>query len=136
MVPVHTRSVSDKASLSSLRKAIRADLSRAGVDPSVAFHCLVAVTEACTNALLNRAEAGAEPDLAWSIEPGCARFFVRESCGLASAQASHPSGGRRRGTTLEGARDDLPPGLIASLMDEVAVEEGAGGRTLCLTKHW
>lgn len=134
---VHTSSVADKASLSGLRRSIRADLSLAGVDPSCAFDCLVAVTEACTQVLLARPwEGGEGPTITWEIEPGCVRFHIHERFTRTSSKASHPSGGGR--STFVGAEvvpDGLPYALINGLMDEVVVRDGSGGRITSLTKQ-
>ena len=57
---MQTHPVGDKASLSGIRRRIRADLARAGVDPAKTFDCLVAVTEACANALLRAGAAAVD----------------------------------------------------------------------------
>ena len=90
---MQTHSVADKASLSGLRRSIRADLAHAGVDPSAAFDCLVAVTEACTQALVHCDGEGDEPAVSWTLHPGSVRFDVRETaCTRAVSKATHPSG--------------------------------------------
>ena len=127
----------DKASLSGLRRSIRADLSRAGVDPSSAFDCLVAVTEACTQVLLRRPKGMADgPAITWDIERGCIRFHIHEHCTRTSSKASHPSGG---GPSTFAASEvvptDLPFALMNGLMDEVVVKDGSDGRTTTLTKQ-
>ena len=134
---MQTRSVADKASLSGLRRSIRADLSEAGVDPSTAFDCLVAVTEACTQALIACDGEGDEPAVTWGFEPGAVRFDVREhACTRAVSKATHPSG-RPSAGILEGAEllgPDLPLALMRSLMDVVEVSQGPSGRIVSLTK--
>ncbi len=134
---VQTISVADKASLSGLRRSIRADLSRAGVDPSFAFDCLVAVTEACTQLLLRHSGEMADgPAITWEIDSGCVRFQIHERFTRTSCKASHPSGGGRvsfRGRDV--VPDDLPLALMNGLMDEVVVRDGSGGRTTTLTKQ-
>lgn len=134
---VQTRPVADKASLSGLRRSIRADLSRAGIDPSDAFDCLVAVTEACTHLLLGpRGETSADHAIAWDIETGCVRFHIHEGCTRTSSKASHPSGGGPSTFSgLEVVPDDLPLALMNGLMDEVVVRDGSTGRTTTLTKR-
>lgn len=127
--------MADKASLSGLRRSIRADLSRAGVDAACAFDCLVAVTEACTQVLLGT-EVPDAPAITWEIEPGCIRFHIHERCTRTSSKASHPSGGGRSTFSgLELVPDDLPFALMNGLMDEVVVRDGSGGRTTTLTKQ-
>ena len=136
MGDVQTRSVADKASLSDLRRSIRADLTRAGVDPSSAFDCLVAVTEACTQVLLQQATEIDGPAITWEIDPGCIRFQIHERFTRTSSKASHPSGGGRSTFPgLEVVPDDLPLALMSGLMDEVVVRDGSGGRITTLTKQ-
>lgn len=135
MVLVQTRTVADKASLSGLRRAIRGDLSRAGVEPAAVFDCLVAVTEAWNHVLEDAASDHAAPALAWSVESGSVRFQVQESCTRASARASHPSGRGRPAGPLQTVADDLPLALMRTVMDEVDVEDGPAGRMISLTKH-
>lgn len=134
---VQTRSVADKASLSDLRRSIRSDLARAGVDPSCTFDCLVAVTEACTQVLLqNKPEAVEGPAITWEIEAERVRFHIYERCTPTSSKASHPSGGGR--STFRGAEvvpSDLAVTLMSGLMDNVVVRDGSGGRTTTLTKQ-
>ena len=135
MGDVQPTAVVDKASLSDLRRSIRADLAGAGADPSITFDCLIAVTEACTAALLRCEEASDAPDISWEVQPGCICFTVSQTCTRSRSQASHPS------RALDGdaaARDvvdeNLPIGLIGSLMDEVSVQDGPAGRIVTLTK--
>ena len=137
MVDVQTRSVADKASLSDLRRSIRADLTRAGVDPGRAFDCLVAVTEACTKVLLQQATDSFDgPAITWEIDSGCVRFQIHERFTRTSSKASHPSGGGRATFPgLEVVPDDLPLALMSGLMDEVVVRDGSGGRITTLTKQ-
>lgn len=51
-----------------------------GAEPSTAFDCLVAVTEACTNALIHgrRDLASADPRIGWDIVDEEARFWVQD----------------------------------------------------------
>ncbi|HJR45952.1 MAG TPA: ATP-binding protein [Actinomycetota bacterium] len=130
---MQTRSVADKASLSGLRRSIRADLSHAGVDPSLAFDCLVAVTEACTQALTNCHGDDDEPAVSWTLDSTSVRFDVAErACTRAVSRAAHPSGGGQpAGEVLV---PDLPLALMRSLMDEVQVSQGPSGRIVSLTK--
>ena len=129
--------MADKASLSGLRRSIRADLSRAGVDASCAFDCLVAVTEACTQVLLHHpGEADDAAAITWQIDSGCVRFQILERSTRTSAKASHPSGGGRSTFAgLEVIPNDLPLALVNGLMDEVIVRDGSGGRITTLTKQ-
>lgn len=133
---VQTRSVADKASLPGVRRSIRADLSRAGVDPSLAFDCLVALTEACTQVLLHSAGMPHGPAITWEIDGECVRFQIHEPCTRTSSKASHPSGGGRAiFSGPEVVPTDLPLACMNGLMDEVVVRDGSGGRTTTLTKQ-
>jgi anti-sigma regulatory factor (Ser/Thr protein kinase) len=133
-VRVQTHSVADKASLSGLRRSIRSDLARAGVDPALTFDCLVAVTEACTQILLG-SDGSDEAAITWSIEESAATFSIHQTCGRERCRASHPAGRSRPGpATAEILDGDLPLALMRQLMDRVSVEEGPGGRRTTLTK--
>ena len=123
--------------MSGLRRSIRADLIRAGVEPSTAFDCLVAVTEACTQVLLHHSTEMADgPAITWEIEAGCVRFQIHERFTRTSSKASHPSGGGRSiFIGQEVVPDDLPLALMNGVMDEVVVRDGSGGRTTTLTKQ-
>lgn len=121
---VHTHLLVDKASLSKIRKLVRADLVKVGARPSVVFDCLVAVTEACTQSLHGRGEKVGEPSrVTWSIDRHRADFCVEDFSKLAASDRPHPK--RRlhevieQETGLKGLGDDV----IESLMDEVQIEE-------------
>lgn len=134
MAYVQTRSVADKASLSDLRRRIRADLARAGVDPALTFDCLVAVTEACTQALLAGVELGDGPAVTWELDATTIRFEVLQSSSLRRSKASHPSAGPR--FAIRDVVDEaLPLALMENLMDRVTVQDGPGGRIITLTKQ-
>lgn len=128
----------DKASVSEARRLIRADMQRAGADPSVLFDCLVAVTEACTNALLHggsRADEEPAPVLAWSIDAAKARFHIEDYSTERWSRSRHPS----RASTPTQIEDlqvgGLGLGLMRDLMDEVDIEQGSGGTTVYLAKE-
>ena len=97
----------------------------------MAFDCLVAVTEACTQAFDHCEAPGDDFAITWDIEPGCVRFYLQENATRESSKASHPSGGP---VGAADAAADLPLELMLSLMDEVSVQQGPHGRTLALTK--
>lgn len=134
--------VANRASLSGIRKKIRAELAGAGADPAFSFDCLVAVTEACTNALIHGYEVAdgdaPSPEIRWEIEGGAARFYVRDySRREWTSRVAHPSRDadplspeevdrRARGLGLE---------IMRSLMDEVAVDVGSNGTTVSLYKR-
>lgn len=126
----------DKASVSAARKLIRAELQRAGADPSVLFDCLVAVTEACTNALIhgtNELERD-PPVLAWSIDRERARFHIEDYSSEGWSRSRHPS--RSIATTkIEDLQvGGLGLGIIDDLMDEVDIEVASDGTRVYLAK--
>ena len=128
--------VADKASLSDLRRRIRADLAGGGVDPSITFDCLVAVTEACTAALAGCLDDAGPPDISWEIHPRCICFRVCHTCTTWRSKASHPSrAAMGDGDTRDVVDENLPATLIGRLMDEVRVQDGPSGRIVTLTKH-
>lgn len=125
----------DKASLSKIRKLVRADLVKVGAPPSVVFDCLVAVTEACTQALHGRGERVGEPSkITWTIDRQHAEFCVEDFSKLTASPTPHPK--RRihevleQETGLSGLADDV----IDSLMDQVEVEETPVARSVKMTK--
>ena len=125
----------DKASVSEARKLIRAELQEAGADPSVLFDCLVAVTEACTNALIHGTSDAdrAPPVLAWSIDPACARFHIEDYSTEGWSRARHPS--RSTVTRIEDLHvGGLGLGIIHDLMDEVDIKTAAEGTRVYLVK--
>lgn len=126
--------MADKASLSGLRRSIRADLCRAGVDPSLTFDCLVAITEACTQVLLKGRQDGDEPAVTWQIDRSHVCFEVRETCSRAASKASHPSGRSATVAGTDAVGENLPLAVMKSLMDDVRVLDGPRGRTISLTK--
>jgi anti-sigma regulatory factor (Ser/Thr protein kinase) len=129
--------LADKASVSTARRRIRADLKQYEVDPSLTFDCLVAVTEACTNALVHGHGGGPPPELLWEIDDLEVRFLIRDHASERWSMASHPSrglgapdpgdvGGRVSGFGFQ---------LMRALMDEVDVRVGSAGTTVELVKR-
>jgi anti-sigma regulatory factor (Ser/Thr protein kinase) len=126
--------VSDKASLSDVRHSIRDDLGRFGASEQSAFDCVVAVTEACTNALEygGSDDEGRRPPMVWwEIDPHTAIFQVEDHSARRWAMASHPSKGedllRDRGRGFQ---------VMHGLMDEVEVVSVGVGTTVRLTKRF
>jgi serine/threonine-protein kinase RsbW len=130
----------DKASLSDVRRQIRADLNGAGVDPSASFDCLVAVTEACTNALMHghgQVPDDPAPEIHWRVDVDTAEFYVQDYSTQRWSKTSHPSWDAGD----EPGEPDVRVGgfgldLMRGLMDEVEIRIGPGGTTVCLVKKF
>lgn len=126
----------DKASVSEARRLIRAELQRAGADAADLFDCLVAVTEACTNALIHGTTGAdrAPPVLAWSIDTACARFHIEDYSTEGWSRSRHPS----RPVTATKVEDlhvgGLGLGIINDLMDEVDIQIAPEGTRVYLVK--
>ena len=123
--------VGDKASLSEIRHSIRGDLGHAGASEQSSFDCVVAVTEACTNAIeYGMSEGATAPEVRWEIEAGLVIFQVEDHSARRWSMATHPSMGedllRDRGRGYE---------LMRGLMDEVDVQSLDGGTIVRLTKR-
>src|SRR5919108_5823864 len=58
-----------------VRRSVGADLAVAGADEQARFDCLVALTEACTNALVH-GHGEATPRVSWRIDGATARFCI------------------------------------------------------------
>jgi len=129
-----TCSLADEAGLATIRRSIRVDLDEAGADSSDLFDCLVAVTEACTNALLHgRGEAA--PRVSWEIQACTARFWVQDYSRQQWSKVAHPS----RVLVPDAGTEDRIGGwgldLIEGLMDEVDIRNEAHGTTVELAKR-
>lgn len=125
--------VTDKASLFDIRHSMRGDLGRAGASEQISFDCVVAVTEACTNALeygMSDEEGARAPELRWEIDPSIATFHVQDHSSRRWSMATHPSKGedllRDRGRGFE---------MMRGLMDEVDVQSLDGGTVVRLRKR-
>lgn len=128
--------VVDKASLSRIRRRVRAELHDSGALPSVSFDCLVALTEACTDAL-RHAQAdlnGRPPEISWTIDSDEARFLVENYSQPRSSMAAHPS--RSAVTRSEDPRTGgFGIDIVRHLMDDVQVSiEPQGTRIFLLKK--
>ncbi|MGH2752046.1 MAG: ATP-binding protein [Actinomycetota bacterium] len=131
---VRKHPLAGKASLSGVRKKIRADLTNVGADASLSFDCLVAVTEACTNALVHghRVEDPA-PEILWEIDGSSARFYIQDYSTQEWSKTSHPS--RDAQAELEERIGGFGLDLMRGLMDEVDIQMGPDGTTVCLVKQ-
>jgi serine/threonine-protein kinase RsbW len=132
-------SVTGKAALAEVRRDIRADLRNASADASLSFDCLVAVTEACTNALLHGRghDDALHPAIAWDIDRTKAVFTIEDYSTEQWSRSMHPS--RETIDVLSGDIDERVGGfglqLMRELMDEVSIDRGPGGTTVVLTKR-
>jgi serine/threonine-protein kinase RsbW len=137
---VRKYALADKASLSDVRRQIRAELNGVGVDPAASFDCLVAVTEACTNALMHGHDDGVEdpsPEIHWRIDVDTAEFYVQDYSTQQWSRTSHPSwdAGDEIGEP-EVRVGGFGLDLMRGLMDEVEIRIGPGGTTVCLVKKF
>ena len=135
------RAVANRASLPGIRRTIRAELAQAGADPASSFDCLVAVTEACTNALFQGgAESGDDhaPEIRWEIGDEEACFYVEDFLAPEwTAMAAHPSRVSQEVTKgeLERRAATFELELMRGLMDEVELDVSPSVSTLRLRKH-
>jgi anti-sigma regulatory factor (Ser/Thr protein kinase) len=113
-------------------------MQSAGVEPAVLFDCLVAVTEACTNALLHggpRDFDDPDPVLHWEVSGGRASFHVENYSREGWSRARHPS----RATAVTRVEDlqvgGLGLDLMRDLMDEVDIQAGSAGTRVYLAKE-
>lgn len=127
----------DKASLSSIRRSMRADLSSAGVDDAVTFDCLVAVSEACSNALIHGRSVPDESDpvVSWRIEPSCLSFLIQDFAGREWSKTAHPSREAAEEPLPEGRVGGYGIGLMTGLMDSVDIGYRSGGTMVTMIKN-
>ena len=132
------RALSGKASLSGIRRVIRAHLNAVGADESLAFDCLVAVTEACSNALVHgqaRSPGSAPPEISWEITKNQARFVVVDFSTEEWSRTVHPS------WDSDEIPDDMSRRIggfgleiMKGLMDDVDIEVERRGTRVTLIK--
>ena len=113
-------------------------MQHVGADGAALFDCLVAVTEACTNALLHgrpRQLDDPAPVLEWVIDESKACFRIEDYSMEGWSRARHPS------RKADIARvEDLQVGglgldLMRDLMDEVDIRAGSVGTKVFLAKN-
>ena len=117
---------------------MRADLSSAGIDDAVTFDCLVAVTEACSNALIHGRTAPdeADPVVSWQIEPSCLSFMIQDFAGREWSKTAHPSRETPESkSALEGKMGGYGLGLMTALMDSVDIGYRSGGTMVTMIKN-
>jgi serine/threonine-protein kinase RsbW len=132
--------LADEKSLSAIRRQLSDALHRLDVDPDKSFDCLVAVTEACTNALVHgstMSSNGRVAELRCEIEDDRVRFYVRDFSAAAWSIADRPPSGVIDVSAEEVERRIGGFGfpLMRHLMDEVDVHIGDRGTTVVLTKR-
>ena len=133
------RRIADEASVADIRHAVLERLNRLSIDPQEVFDCLLAVTEACTNALRygRRGEpATPAPRISWRLDESKALFSIEDFSSRGwttppvlpqptAEQEADPTAGRVGGFGLQ---------LMADLMDEVDLNIGAQGTSVTLVK--
>lgn len=122
--------LADKSSLSGIRKQIRSELNAIDAPADPAFDCLVAVTEACTNALLHGGDADSSrsPVISWTIESDCARFKIEDYSGKEGAEPLDSDGS-------EDPRDGgYGLAMMRRLMDSVDIRFSPVGTTVSMEK--
>lgn len=132
------QALSGKASLSGIRRLIRADLNAVDADESLAFDCLVAVTEACSNALVHgqgRSPGSAPPEISWDISKNQARFVIVDFSTEEWSRTVHPS------WDSDEIPDDMSRriggfglDIMRGLMDDVDIDVTSGGTRVTLVK--
>jgi anti-sigma regulatory factor (Ser/Thr protein kinase) len=132
--------VTERSDVSGIRRRVRAELANRGVAASESFDCLVALTEACTNALLHgRGSSDSQPPkVSWRIDSQAAHFFVKDFSNLHWSITAHPSGRARNLTHTEtGPRiGGFGIDLMQRLMDEVEIAIEPQGTTVRLVKFF
>jgi anti-sigma regulatory factor (Ser/Thr protein kinase) len=134
----NSQTLTSREGLAAVRKAIRADLRANGADPALAFDCLVAVTEASTNALLHavRPEDTQHPQVTWEIDDHRAVFTIEDYSTEQWSRSMHPS--RDMADSLAVDSEERIGGyglqLMRELMDDVTIARGPLGTTVTLTK--
>ena len=126
--------LSTESELEAVRDSLRMELSGVGAGSTDVFDCLVAVTEACSNALRH---GGGEslPLLRWTIGARRARFSVQDFSGVRrppSARTRRPGAGP--GQVEEERIGGFGVRLMKSLMDEVDIRRLDEGTTVSLVK--
>jgi serine/threonine-protein kinase RsbW len=132
------RPLVDKASVSEVRKRLREELESSGADPDLAFDCLVALTEACSNAYLHghsEDTVDRPPLVEWEIDGRHATFIVRDFSNHGWDRTSYPSIPVDAEMTAPETRvGGLGLKLMTDLMDTVDIERTESGTTVTLTK--
>jgi anti-sigma regulatory factor (Ser/Thr protein kinase) len=130
--------VAQESDLSRIRKRVRADLKKKGVPPPASFDCLVALTEACTNALVHgRSRGRAAAEVTWTIDSDAAQFVVKDFSNRLWSIATHPSGRVRiEDSDLKRRIGGFGIDLMRRLMDEADISIQPHGTTVRLVKSF
>jgi serine/threonine-protein kinase RsbW len=128
----------DKASVSAVRRHLQADLQASGAEPQVAFDCLVAITEACTNAFMHghTQDGDSEPPvIEWEVTTERLTCVVRDFSNHGWERTLYPSVPVDEDTVAPESRiGGLGLTLMAELMDYVDIDKTGAGTTVTITK--
>jgi anti-sigma regulatory factor (Ser/Thr protein kinase) len=135
-VPLHA--LADKSSLSGIRKLIRARLMEVSAPASESFDCLVAVTEACTNALVHgRGDKEApDPQVSWEIDHEVARFNIKDFATFKETKTVDLQERKDEKDAKEERDGGYGLKMMRQLMDEVDIQFNPGGTTVLLVKYF
>ena len=128
----------DKASVSEVRQRLQEELESSGIDDVAAFDCLVALTEASSNAFLHgHGEHTAErpPQVDWDITPSEVVLIIRDFSSHGWETTSYPSVPvDAEFTAPEDRIGGLGLSLMSGLMDDVDIARTSEGTTVTLTR--
>jgi serine/threonine-protein kinase RsbW len=125
-------SLGGERALALVRRSIRSDLGVLGAHSEDVFDCLVAVTEACSNALRHgRAEAA--PRLSWTIRGRRVRFDIQDFSQVQWARPARDGAGDRAAASERIGGYGLE--LMKGLMDGVRIRRSPRGTIVELTKR-
>jgi anti-sigma regulatory factor (Ser/Thr protein kinase) len=135
---VESRPIVGRESVGEVRRTVRDRLAGLRVDPDVAHDCLVAVTEACTNALTHgkRNESATIPTISWRIDGSQAQFSIEDFSHRGWSVAERSPAAESEVSPIAGHVGGFGLHLMADLMDEVTVSIGAAGTRVTMTKRF
>ena len=113
------------SALYEVRKFVREEAEKAGLSPATANDIILAVSEACANAVLH--SGSAEMEVTWRHAKECVEAEIRDQ-GVFIRRVPIPEFDRASGHGIP---------LMMALMDEVSVQEGSErnpGTTVRLSK--
>ena len=129
--------IAGKPSVAEIRHAVRDRLDDLRIDPVLAYDCLIAVTEACTNALIHGKRNGSTPCISWQIDSSEAQFFVESFSGREWSISDQPMFSNADPTLnpIAGRVGGFGLHLMADLMDEVDVSISTESTKVTMTKR-